>query len=100
MRHLNKYALYDMRSGERVFTGTSKECADFCGGSVPGFDSAFAHSRSCSYKGYKIQLVRSAPEKELGEPEQDAAAAWDAFVTPIREYYGIPVYKPEKGVRR
>lgn len=97
MRPLNKYALYDVNTGKRVFTGTAQECVDFCEGTISGFATAYKCSRTCTYKGYRIELVKERPEKvEFGVAEKEAAKRWDEFVTPIREYYGIPVYRPGK----
>lgn len=93
------YALYSLITDKKVFVGTASECARFCGGSTSGFHN-YTSSRSGTFKGYRVEVVQEAQEKGSFDSEMRAAAKkWDEFCQPIREKYGIPVYKAKSEVR-
>lgn len=83
-----RYRLYDRETGEFFFEGTAKECSEAVGASHrDAIRSSYKGTRNGTYKGYRIEEVTV----EEARREADAAAAWDAFVEPLRKQYGIPV---------
>ena len=100
MRELRKYNLYNVKD-ELVFTGTAPECVEFCGGTTSGFHNAIKYNRNCFYCGYRIEVAEEVGDKAATDSCLVATAKrWDEFCKPIREKYGIPVYRPGKEVRR
>lgn len=94
------YEVYDIETDELVVKGTAKECAEKFGVTVRWWrDELVTHSGKL-YKGCRIEIIGgNNAVKKSKETEQGLAkaiAAWDAFVTPIRERYGVPVYKGGK----
>lgn len=90
MRQANIYNLYDM-DGQHQFTGTAAECAEYLGISKSHFKNRYYNYRKC--KKYTI-------ERQYEDAEVKAIMAWDELVTPLREKFGIPVYKtPEEEVQ-
>lgn len=79
-----------------VFEGTPKECAEFIGVSHTHLLNYVRDGRKYIGGGkYRIVPVDGVWEKELKRDGSDLRAiqAWDAFIEPIREKYGVPVYK-------
>ena len=85
-----RYSLYNM-DGQHQFTGTVSECAEYLGCTKKQFTNGYSR-----YQKYKQHMI----EKEHEPTDAEVIKAWDDFVIPLRKKYGIPVYKPEKGVRR
>ena len=87
------YKFYNS-SGDLVAYGSARECAEKFGISA---GAVTARARACMSG--ESTAFRVVVEKEpLKEGEKAALIkAWDDFVTPIREYYGIPVRHLEEG---
>lgn len=91
----NHYRVYDPDSGELLAEGTVSECAEKLGMTIDRFRmAAFEYSHGKYYK-YDILNVTGSKD-DVKKHHAAAIKAWDKFMTPIREYYGIPVYKPDK----
>lgn len=87
MRRLVRYTLYDVY-GEVTFCGTAGECAKYLECTTKQFLWGFEKYRK--YKKHRI-------ERDVSETNTEWIRKWDEFVTPLREKYGIPVYKaPEE----
>ena len=91
MRDLLKYRVYD-RDGNLLAKGTAEECAEAIGYTLTSFRSAI--SPTYENPKYVIQPEPREREKETRADLMAAVKAWDEFVTPIREYYGVPRYRP------
>jgi hypothetical protein len=74
--------------GDAAFCGTSAECADYLECTTKQFLWGFDRYRK--YKKHRI-------ERQITETDTDWIRKWDEFVTPLREKYGIPVYKATEG---
>lgn len=90
------YRVYN-QSGKYVVEGTDEECAKKLGITAKSFQRAAREFKRGGYKKYYIWDVSDEPENVDQKSERELIEAWDNFVTPIREKYGIPVYKREKG---
>lgn len=89
MSKLVRYTLYDMY-GDAAFCGTSAECADYLDCTTKQF--LWGYEKYRKYKQHRI-------ERQITETDTDWIRKWDEFVTPLREKYGIPVYKAKEGRR-
>lgn len=89
MSKLISYTLYDVHD-EAVFCGTASECAEYLGCTVKQFSSGFDKYRK--YKKHRI-------ERQITERDAELIRKWDETVAPLREKYGIPVYKAKDGRR-
>lgn len=87
MSKLVRYTLYDMY-GDAAFCGTSAECADYLDCTTKQF--LWGYEKYRKYKRHRI-------ERQITETDTDWIRKWDEFVTPLREKYGIPVYKAKEG---
>lgn len=85
------YKVYNL-FGEQIAQGTTKECAAQLGMKETGFRAAVDRMRAGICRSMVIEEFEYMPDSEI-ILMQDAAAKWDAFITPIREQYGVPVYK-------
>ena len=83
------YRVYDGKTGDLIVEGTSRDCAKRLGMSQNTFHATATHSRSGNYKKYRFEVVPDEPVLQTSDME--AIQKWDAFVTPIRERFGIPV---------
>lgn len=103
---MRKYKVYSNITDEFLFEGTAEECAAFCGLSLSWFKEMANDIGVCCRGRYRVMEIYGAgdaqQEKQVSSDSSMAAAArrWDEFVTPIREYYGIQVYRPKSEVRR
>lgn len=103
---MRKYKVYSNITDEFLFEGTAEECAAFCGLSVSWFKEVANDIGVCCRGRYRVMEVYGTgdaqQEKQVSSDSSMSAAArrWDEFVTPIREYYGIPVYRAGKEVKR
>ena len=99
MGKLMLFSVLDVETGEVVFTGTARQCREhFC---VPDTTFRLAASEgNLLRKRYVVDQV-NADELDNTEtvPNASAAKMWDDFCAPIRERYGIPVYRPEVEVQ-
>lgn len=97
MGQLRRFELRSMLTDELLFEGTAPECEKFCGTDPGKISNAYNNTKSKSYHGMRIVLVEESSEKDISSfRDRRAVEKWDEFVTPIRERYGIPVYKPGK----
>ena len=89
----NVYRVYNPRNGKFIVEGTVSECADKLNMTTSRFRRAAYEFRQGKYSKLNIYDVTDEYDKDEVKKQSDAAAirAWDDFVTPIREYYGIPV---------
>ena len=96
----NMYRVYNL-NGELIAQGTTKECAATLGITFDGFWSAVQRAKEGikSNKYVIEQVFWNGKVKNYALEDKTAAEAWDAFVTPIRKKYGIPVYKAKPEVR-
>lgn len=88
--------LYLTSTDTFVFEGSPRECAEFIGVSHTHLLNYVRDGRKyiCGGK-YRIVTVDGWWEKELKLDGGDIRAiqAWDDFVIPLREKYGVPVYR-------
>ena len=97
----SKYKVIDPATGQTLFYGSAREIAERFDTRADNILKAIKKSKNGTYRGFRIVLQAAAPEKvETSFEFVSAAKAWDEFVTPIREYYGVPVYRPKAEVRR
>ena len=97
-----RFELYDIETGELVFAGTDAECSAFAGASISSaISKAYRNTRNATYHNYRIVDVTPpelAGDKPLVNGTAEAIRKWDEFCEPIRAEFGIPVYRPGKGV--
>lgn len=86
------YRVYSPK-GKFIVEGDAEKCADKLGIDMLSFERAAHKFRNGRYKKYRIYDVTDEyDEDELRrKTDADVIKAWDDFVTPIREYYGVPV---------
>lgn len=97
----NKYRVIDNITDKKIFEGSAKQINEITGASMSRICEAARDGRTICRGRYRIIDISGDREKMTANNDMlSAAKAWDEFVTPIREYYGIPVYRPGKGVRR
>lgn len=82
-RPAQRYRVLD-RMGETVAEGTVAEYAEQMG-------------RGTFYVRSLVRGECSYPEHWAFPIDDSPAQKWDKFITPIREAFGIPVYRPKKG---
>ena len=93
--------VYDTATDEKVFEGTSRQVSEFTGVSVGHVQNVALKNGTCAKGRYRIIDTGMHPEKQIDASSCSAAIkAWDDFATPIREHFGIPVYRPGKEERR
>lgn len=82
-------------NGLLLAEGNERECAEQLGVNYNTFHT-WLHNpgRVIPYRivALPVEAVEKVHTPELAE----AARKWDEFVTPIREAYGVPVYRPKK----
>ena len=99
--NVKKYRVIDNITDKKIFEGSSKQIHEITGISQSRICEAAREGRPIAGGRYLIIDISEDKEKmNVSGDMLSAAKAWDEFVTPIREYYGIPVYRPGKGVRR
>lgn len=87
---MQKYRVYKGDTDEIVVEGTSSECAKEMGVTrMSAFYDAVSRSRAGNHAKYRIEVVPGETVLQAGYME--AIKAWDDFVTPIRQRFGIPV---------
>lgn len=88
--------------GKFVVAGTIKECADAIGVAEGSLWHAIEKGRNRNYKQYQLKDI-TVYEKDEGWMQKSenikAARQWDEFITPVRERFGVPVYKAKEGKR-
>lgn len=93
---MNNYRVYDGKTGDLIVEGTAEECAKAVNMRVGSFRSNAYLSEQGMYKKYKI-VAYTVSDPKIQSEYAEAIKAWDDFVTPIRERYGIPVRHLEEG---
>lgn len=89
---LNVYRVYDPRNGKFIVEGTVSECADKLNMTNDRFRKAAFEFKNGRYRKLNIYDVTDEYNKaDIQKKYSDVIKAWDDFVTPIRERYGIPV---------
>lgn len=85
--------------GDLIAKGNSSECAKALGIS----DVTFLHYANELYASTsRFKIVKTfQPEVTLAKTRETAAQIkkWDDWATPLRDYFGIPVYRPGKDGR-
>lgn len=115
MRKKKNYIVTDPKTNNIIAAGDCHECAEAMGISVKAFYKAAMRSSTCGCRKYTVE--EKSPEQVSAVKDGDttikplefekkvdtslvaAAKRWDEFVTPIREYYGIPQYVHKYGNR-
>lgn len=101
MRKKVLYRIIDNNTGEVVVEGDLQECADAVGYSKSYVkDIVYRDDRGIA--GGKYTVEKFCVDDELsknGKGYADIIKKWDDLVTPIREAYGIPVYRAKGGTR-
>lgn len=82
------------QAGELVCQGTAKECADRLGVTVTTIRER-ASKPNTKNKKYLVEVIGKG-EKQSNKKLRTLAKQWDEFITPIREEFGVPVYKGAK----
>lgn len=97
---MRTYDVYDLKTGDLLFCGTTAECAEQMGLTAKAFRQALVRSRNGTNRRHRIeesggtQLKRS--ERNALQSDAQAIRAWDAFMEPLRKEFGIPVRKIEE----
>ena len=91
MKEIKVYRVYNPRNGKFIVEGTASKCADKLGMDIDRFRRVEWEFRKGKYKKLCIYDVTGEEEIGIRECDRDVIEAWDRFVTPIRERYGIPV---------
>lgn len=82
-------------NGLLLAEGNERECAEQLGVNYNTFHT-WLHNPGRVIP-YRIVALPAEAVEKVPTPELAAAAAeWDRFITPIREAYGVPVYRPKK----
>ena len=92
----NQYEIICNQTGKVVFTGDGKACGDWLGKSSDCVRAAARRGINISGKQYRVRCLND--NRDLIS-EAEAIKQWDDFVTPIRQRFGIPVYKAKPEVR-
>lgn len=95
-RKVSRYRIYT-QDGGILFEGTAMECCEKIGVCRSTFDTFVSRSKKDDYAGrFRILVIDSPTEKELNDEHKRMCKRWDEFVTPIREKYGVPVYRKKE----
>lgn len=95
MYNSSVFRVYNPVDGRFIVEGTASECAKKLGITEKSFRWAAERFKKGDYKKYNIYDVSNERESTVRECDRDVIKAWDDFVTPIRERFGIPVYRGE-----
>lgn len=95
MNPFKVYRVYNPK-GKFLVEGDVFACAEKLGMTVKSFRDAAEKFAQGRYKKYNIYDVTDEKDCEIKASDRDAIKKWNDFVTPIRERFGIPVYKPPK----
>ena len=93
MNEVKIWRVYNPLNGKFIVEGTDIECAKKLGIAVRSFNDAARRYKEGRYHKYYIYDVSDEPENVDQKSERELIKAWDDFVTPIRERFGVPVYK-------
>ncbi len=91
-RAIKQFRVFD-NSGNLIMEGTAKECSERIGICDSTFRDCAERSKRGGYGKYRIVQVSEDAEKEISKDVVGLIKQWDDFVTPIREKYGVPVYR-------
>lgn len=98
MRDLQRFKVTNIW-GEVVARGTAEECAKQLGIAVKTFRNNFHNQGKFVNSKWEIVLTNEPGEKDRNSNTAAMIKRWDDFTTPLREEFGIPVYKPKEGNR-
>ena len=99
--NIKKYRVIDNITGKKIFEGNSRQICEITGISQSRICEAARDGRPVARGRYLIiDISEDVGKVNVSSEFLSAARKWDEFCEPIRKKYGIPVYKPEKGVRR
>lgn len=100
----NQYKIIDPDTGELLFNGNTKECAEFMGITMKAFQNgtyAMRKSNKEIWRGYCIEVVKTeCKQREQPVKVKSAIKAWNDFTEPLRKAYGIPVYRSNGEVEK
>lgn len=101
VKAVKHYKVYEISTGELLVSGGAEECAAFIGISKSWFREAAKEGLNLGQGKYQVEVTNKERPKRKDESKltKEAIQKWDDFVTPIRERYGIPVYKAKPEVR-
>ena len=95
-RKLNRYMVLS-KDGRILCQGTATDCCEYLKICKSVFYDKAESGKKENYRGkYRIMLVEAPTDKEIDNEYERLCKQWDDFVAPIREKYGVPVYKKEK----
>ena len=85
--------------GDLLARGNSEECATAIGITIPRCLQYASDSHGCPQRWRIVKIFE--PEGTIVQNAETSAMIkkWDTWATYWREYFGIPVWKPEKGCR-
>lgn len=96
MRQSKRYEIYDHRTGLLVFAGTANECGEFVRIGVGTIRAAAEiENRVLLGKYTVVDVSNEVKNTDCDTQSTSPAQQWDEFITPIREKFGIPVYRGE-----
>ena len=101
MRELKRFKLYNYITDELIMEGTMRQIADFTGMAESNLREAADRERPFSKGKYLVLDISKEPQKGQKQMNslKEAAENWEKFAAPIREKYGIPVYRAKPEVR-
>lgn len=95
-RKLNRYRVLS-KDGRILVQGTATDCCEYLKICKSVFYDKAESCKKENYHGkYRIMLVEAPTDKEIDNEYGRLCKQRDDFVTPIREKYGVPVYRKEK----
>ena len=100
MKEIRIYRVFNPINGKFIVEGTASDCAEKLNMTTERFRRVNYEFRQGKYGKLNIYDVTDEYEQEklLGN-YRAAIKKWDDFVTPIREYYGVPVRHLEDHVK-
>ena len=96
MNYVKRYRVYNPTDGKFIVEGNVAECAEKLGMTEKSFWEAADKFMKGRYKKYNIYDVTDEKGCEIKACDRDIIKKWDDFVTPIREAFGVPVYKKKE----
>ena len=92
-RKVNRYRVFS-EDGRILFQGTAVDCCEYLKICKSVFYDKAESGKKENYRGkYRIILVDA---QEIINDHERLCKQWDDLVTPIREKYGVPVYRKER----
>ena len=92
-RKVNRDRVFS-EDGRILLQGTATDCCEYLKICKSAFYEKVENCQKENYRGkYRVILV---DEQEIINERERLCKQWDDLVTPIREKYGVPVYRKEK----